>query len=267
MVGAGRTRSAGLLAAVVAVLGGACGPDPIPLGTPSEVLWWTDHETGTLADWEGSNPFAGTIWVISGSATTATGPARSGLRSLQATITTRGLGSPVSAAMVQKQGLLPQELYYSAWFYLPAAVRPTNFLILFKLRSRTNANDPATEVEVYDLEIRTNTDGTLSLALFDHMTNSGTPFNAGPAISVGRWFHLEAFLRATQDASGRLDVWMDGVPVLTPKVGVTMPSPYIEFSVGAVSEDMTPTTGSVLVDDAAISTRRLGPSAPFWRGL
>jgi hypothetical protein len=83
---------------------------------------------------------------------------------------------------------------------------------------------------------------------------------------VGRWFQTEAFFRAANDATGRLQVWFDGT-LIYDLTEPTTPSDYVEWSVGAIAEIITPAPATLYVDDAAISTARLGPDYPvFWRG-
>jgi hypothetical protein len=64
-----------------------------------------------------------------------------------------------------------------------------------------------------------------------------------------------------------LSVWVDGELLFDLTDTPTMPSTYAEWGVGGVADVITPPRATSYVDDAAISTRRLGPDFPiFWRG-
>jgi hypothetical protein len=83
---------------------------------------------------------------------------------------------------------------------------------------------------------------------------------------AGRWFQTEACLRAAADATGQLTVWFDGTLVFDVAGQAVMPSSYVAWNVGAVAEVISPAPATLYVDDAAISSERLGPSYPvFWR--
>ena len=65
----------------------------------------------------------------------------------------------------------------------------------------------------------------------------------------------------------RLTIWFDGVQVFDQSGIPTMPSSLIEWDVGGVTEAIVPDPATMFIDDACVSTRRLGPSFPvFSRG-
>jgi len=80
-----------------------------------------------------------------------------------------------------------------------------------------------------------------------------------PALPIGRWFHLEVFLRVATDATGGLAIWQDGIQVFDLTGVSTTVSPWVSWSVGNIAEQLSPETVTVYVDDAAISPDRLGP--------
>jgi hypothetical protein len=81
-------------------------------------------------------------------------------------------------------------------------------------------------------------------------------------IRVGRWFHLEAFVRGSVD-DGAVRLWLDGELVFD--FGGSMdPSNGLLFTLGGGSEQLEGGEAVVYIDDAAVTRRRLGPeSGPF----
>jgi len=251
-----------VVTSVVSVAVCSCGP--ADLGQSPDILWWTDHETGDFSDWDNG----GYHWTSEGGVldiASSPEPARSGTHSLLSSVTSPGAGTQSGAQASRSVGL-PTEAYYSAWFYFPQAISSTNYWLFSKFRSRTDPNDDTTIVNTWDLDVMTDSNGSMSFALYHHA--NGSQLNAAsPSVPIGRWFQVESFLRATDDTSGRLSVWIDGVQAFDVSGQATMPSSYIEWSVGGISEVISPSPTTMYVDDAAISTSRLGPNYPvFWRG-
>jgi hypothetical protein len=241
----------------------ACGSKPVDLGPDPQILWWTDYETADFSDW--TRDGRGSTWVAAGgSVEVASDYARSGTHSMRSVVVSPGLGTQ-SSGMARRSDGLPAEAYYSAWFYVPAPITATDYWLFSKFRSRTVASDPNTFVDVWDIDIRVQ-EGAMHFALYHHDSGDEQAL-VTPLVPVGRWFQLEAFMRPTPDASGRLSVWIDGTLLFDLVDTPTMPTTYVEWSVGAVAETVTPPRVTLYVDDAAISTRRLGPEFPvFWRG-
>lgn len=255
------TRRSLALVALGALATGAC-TEPVNLGESPEILWWTDHETGDLSDW--TRDGGGTWTMGGGTVEPALGLARSGKYALRSSVTSSS-DALRSAGIGIREGLMPEEACYSAWFFLPTAVTTTSFWLFFKFRSRTVADQPTTDVDMWDVDVVSASDGGLVLSLFRRDRDEEVA-SSSVSVPVARWFQLEACLRAASDATGKLAVWLDGQPAFALDAQFTMPSQYVEWNVGNVAQGITPSTASIYVDDAAVSSRRLGPDYPvFWR--
>ncbi len=68
-----------------------------------------------------------------------------------------------------------------------------------------------------------------------------------PSIPVGQWFQVEAFLRATNDSTGQITIWLNGTLIFNPLPQPTMPSSYIEWVVGGATETINPIQPSCLL--------------------
>ena len=260
----------GLLVSFVAAALATCGCAPADVGQDPNFIWWTDHETGNLADWDQG----GSHWTYpQGQAdlevVTLPNPTRSGKYSLMSSVRSQSTGTQ-AAAQALRTGGLPTEAYYSAWYYLPSPITQTTYWAFFQYRSRTDAADDSTALNVWDLEVLVDDNGAMYLSLYLHAFGSVSTARTDahtPSIPIGQWFQVEAFLRAVNDTTGRLTIWLNGTQIFDVKPQATMPSDYIEWVVGGLSESINPDPAVVFVDDAAVTKRQLGPNFPvFWRG-
>lgn len=226
------------------------------------MLWWTDHETGDLSDWLSES---GDTWTANGGALDlVSSPVRSGRYALRANVAS-GAGGIASAAIGIRGALTPNEACYSAWYFIPTRITTTGFWLFFKFRSRQVADQPNTDVDMWDLDVVTADNGSLVLSLYRH-DREEVLAGLDTSVPIGRWFQLEACLLAANDDTGHLAVWLDGQRVFELNAQLTMPSQYVEWNVGSIAREITPMSASIYVDDAALSTRRLGPDFPvFWR--
>ncbi len=80
-------------------------------------------------------------------------------------------------------------------------------------------------------------------------------------LSVGRWVHIEAFLKQSDAGTGRFTVWQDGVQIFD-FTGITTkyPGGRQDWSVNAYGDGINPSSVVTYIDDAAISTIRIGPN-------
>jgi hypothetical protein len=197
-----------------------------------------------------------------------TTPVRSGHFALRSIVVSPTNGAPRSGAIAQRTGIMPVDAYYSAWYYVPAAVSLTDYWLFFKFRSRADASDATTPSDdVWDFDFLPGTNGAMEFALFGHVKRENEPALIVLPVPIGRWFQVEAFLRATNDNTGRLTIWVDGTSIFDVQARPILPSLFVEWQVGGITESVTPPMATFYVDDAAISTRRLGPEYPiFWRG-
>lgn len=244
----------------------ACSQGASDLGPSPDILWWTDHETGDLSDWQRDG---GSMWTAAGGQLdVVTSPIRSGRYALRSAVTSSP-GGVLSEAVAQRAGEMLVDAYYSAWYFVPAAATTTSYWLFFKFRSRCAAGDPsAGAAEVWDLDFLPDANGGMQFALYGHVNRANESPVAVPNVPIGRWFQIEAFLRPTNDNTGQLTIWEDDTKIFDIQDRPTMPSGRcVEWSVGGITGIITPVSATFYVDDAAISTRRLGPDYPvFWRG-
>lgn len=228
------------------------------LGHAPEFLWWSDHESGDLRDW--TDDGAGYAWTNEGgSLELVSQPTRSGHFAVRASVVATNDEGRISSALLSRRDAVPQPAYFSAWFYVPQTITSTSYWLLFKFRSTSGT-------ELWDLDISAPPEGfsELRIRLYGHQLGMDVPSLSGrqPVLPMARWFQIEAYYRAAADASGQLSIWLDGDRVFEIAGRATAPDANVEWGVGAATEMMIPSSASLYVDDAAITTERLGPGFP-----
>ncbi len=190
-------------------------------------------------------------------------PSRSGRCAVQSQVVPQPAGT-ISGAMLIDPGPIPSDAYESAWFFVPEAIASVGYWVFFKLGSRTVPDDPATGVDVWDFNLQPTAAGGLEVAIIPRATGTAPPqLLADASVPIGRWFQIEAHLRASPDADGVLELWRDDT-LLYQVRGPTAPSAAVSWSVGGGCEQLTSPAAVVDIDDAAVARRRLGPNFPIF---
>jgi hypothetical protein len=168
---------------------------------------------------------------------------------------------------------LPNSAYYSAWFFIPehVSVGQQSGWNIFQWKTGYFNGTQRTARALYwhDLDDYGN---ELYLELFTRVNSSGT-WVSGWAdniavspipVPIGQWFHLESYYKWDSTGNGRVTSWLDGVKIwdiggLTTEFDWPYNVYKREWTVNNYARETTPTTHTLYVDDAAVSTTRLGP--------
>ena len=253
--------TAAVAAFAVWALGAGCGRT-LDLGMDPDFVWWTDHETANLDDWTRGGASSGSTYATGGGAiSVATGVARSGRYAL---VSTAGAAGATSAGQATRRNS-NEAAYYGAWFFLPTAATPATYWVFFSFHSTDDAgNDSA----LWDLKLADASGGALGLQLLRHDTGNVTP--AAPlTVPLGRWFQVQAFFRPATDATGALRIWLDGTLAFDVEGATLNPgasSSGVAWTIGTITDGLTPAPATLYADDAFIATRQIDVRAPpFWR--
>lgn len=226
----------------------------------SDLLWTARFEGGTLDEWTGAP--GGAVSVLPsppGRIQVSSDHVHSGQFAAELFIEA-GPGAGQQDAVLARQAGLPAAGYYSAWYNLPVTVQVSGFWVIFKLRQRAVADDPATTGELFDIDLVNAADGGMTLQVFDFRSGTAIPPTVPVVVPVGAWFQIEAYYRNAPDASGALTVWFNGQAVLDLRGAATSPTPWIEWDVVSVGQDLTPAAATLFADDCAVSRQRVGPN-------
>lgn len=234
----------------------ACGEN-IDVG--SDVLWTARFEGGTFDEWTSAPGGGAGASSPTGRIEVSGDHARAGLFAAKLSVEAPS-GAGAQSAGMSRRGDLPAEGYYSAWYYLPQMAHVGQYWVIFKLRRRAVADDPTSEGELFDVGLGNDANGEMSLHLFDHRVDAIVPMQVpGQVVPIGVWFQIEAYYRNAPDSTGALAVWFDGQPVVDLQGAATSPTPWVEWDVLSLGNDLTPTGPTLFVDDCALSRRRVGP--------
>lgn len=160
---------------------------------------------------------------------------------------------------------LPNEAYYSAWYYIPQFIEGNNSIMQWKqavVDEFDANNNPVhqTRKKTFSITLRDmepHLSGKISQEGFFVPTIINQ--SSGASVPVGQWFHLEAYYKWHTQQQGAVIAWLDGQEILRLE-DYTTQSEHVEwieyprqFTVNnyMVSDDGTSPV-VIYIDDAAI---------------
>ena len=254
-----------VVAACVALGGPACGRH-VYLGALADgstggsdagnggILWQALFENGDLSEWTGDGN--GGIYMDA----RATAPAASAQNSHRgrfsgiATFAPMGLTS--WSYLYRDQPSLP-EAYYGAWFFIPTTLQINSWLSVHHFGYHPTAGSADT-MPVWDFHVYPTSDGSLAARLYESSTIKNFEQPNPVPVPTATWVHFEIFYRKAADATGEIIVWQDGVQILDVTNALTAPTDFVQWDAGGGSNDIAPSPAAVYLDDATISTTRVG---------
>lgn len=151
-----------------------------------------------------------------------------------------------------REGVLPIEAYYSAWYYVPSDLPSAHDWNLFHFAG----GKPGTLLHgLWDVSMDDSAGNGLAVYIYGAVKSNGHFGQAdSKPIPKDRWFQLEFYLKRAADATGEVALYQDGEELIRRASIVTDDSPFGEWYVGnyAGSLDDTSSTVSVYVDDVTI---------------
>jgi hypothetical protein len=235
----------------------------------AEIVWSADHETGDLSHWYADDG-GGEFNSGNGTSTASQDIARSGQYSVRATI---DMPQPPGQSAVRlfrwKESRAFPEACYSAWYYFPQRYVPAEWWNVFSFKSRNGeANDA-----FWQIQIGNRPDGSMHFYLTwwgpplegPHPGESGLRHYAQwlREIPVGRWTHLEVYLRQSTAFDGQIMVWQDGLPLFNVnnvRTRYASANGDNEWSINNYTDSIQPTPATFYVDDAEIRTTDTRPA-------
>jgi hypothetical protein len=274
--------------------GGSSSPiSSVTLPSAAKVVWSDGFETGDTSKWyfpeNGPHGSYGGGEFNNGDVDTLASNERPRTGNWSGKMTIKSFsGSPGTRMFRWLEPRQHREAYYSAWIYIPVNYTLTGdpatgkFWNLMQFKSRTQDNsriDP-----VWALYVDKRSDGNLCLKAgwgwggvqlagpYQGNNVSGKWFFQEAAnLPVGRWFHLEIFLRQSSAYDGRMTVWQDGVQIFDLNNIITSYKncnynnwcAANEWGVNLYSDGLSPVPATIYIDDVVIATgARVGPSRP-----
>jgi hypothetical protein len=240
---------------------GTAPTEPAPSPTPpasspsaSDVLWFADHESGTMAQWWANS--CGGIYNNGGAtASTSTRVARNGRYAAQMTI--QNVSSDQGARLFRWcESRSNTELFYSTWMYFPTTHQATaGWWNVFQYKSKT----PTRHDPFFILNIGNTSSGAMRFYLYDWQERRSYQQSVA-VLPVGRWVHVEVRYRSSSSTDGRVTVWQDGVQLFDVSgVRTRYSDGDLQWSLAHYTSAISPDPSTIYVDDVAISRTRLGP--------
>jgi Bacterial Ig domain/Polysaccharide lyase len=227
-------------------------------------VWSAGMEMGNLSEWSASWDSGLCIRPPSG---VSTAVARTGRYSMAMTIDTSA-GRAGCRQFRNEESLSGRAYYYGAWFYIPAHTKVTGrFWQIFQFKSRLPNASGSDPIWTFKIANRNDT-GAMHLILRWRADHLAGPFEGdGIArrtfrqtlvnVPVGRWFHLEAYLRQSGGYDGRITVWQDGIKLWKlDQVRTKYADGDQRWSVDNYSNGLSPSPHTIYVDDATVATAR-----------
>lgn len=223
----------------------------------SDILWSADHETGDITQWyypdtkEGNN---GGGEYNSGIADSLASQeqAHSGVWAAKMITTT----PPMSGTRLFRWNESHEyaELYYSVWYYFPERYSVPNWWDVFQWKSKAQSIDP-----FFILNVGNRPDGTMYFYLYDWQQRVSYDQSI-KNIPIGKWFQVEAFYKCRGDETGQVTFWQNGTLLFDVRnVKTRYANGDCQWSVNNYSDDLRPIPATIYIDDAVISTSRVGP--------
>ena len=176
-------------------------------------------------------------------------PARSGRKAAAFTITTDEDQDGEQTRCV-REGLLPRDAYYGAWFYIPGGTTSSGNWNLMHFRS---ASDETPLEGNWDVSLVSTDDGRLVPWLRDYVGGSMIPPSSDFEVPVDRWFSLTLRLLRESTATGAAALFLDGELVVERTDIVTDgEETWGQWYVGNLATDLTPSGSTIYVDDVSI---------------
>ena len=142
---------------------------------------------------------------------------------------------------------------------MPTFARPTTYWVFFSFHA--GASTP-----LWDLKLSALPDDTLALQLLHHDTGDVAALRAR-TVPLGRWFQVQALYETTGAPTDALRIWQDGELLYDIQGPEAAPVADLGWTVGTLTDGLTPSPTSLSIDDAFIATRQIdAQSGPFWRG-
>jgi hypothetical protein len=228
------------------VCGEASGGAPA-IGDPVAVPWSTGFED-RFCDYQLPAGFCYEDGDASYEIVTST--VHSGRRAAAFRVNTEG-GAERQQARCVRQGELPTAAYYGAWYFIPAAAETDGKVWnLFHFQGGDDVTDRLHNM--WDVSIMEGPDEDLQLVVYTPRVPRGFVADEPTPIPIGRWFHIEMFLKRAADETGRVALYQDGELLFEAADLVTDDASFAQWYVGNYSDGMTPPQSILYVDDVSI---------------
>lgn len=188
-------------------------------------------------------------------------PVHSGQYAAEISVVTGTDGGSQPQGRCFRQGIMPVEAYYGAWYFipnttpLPKPIEPATWNLFF---IQGNQGNPDTFHELWDVHLTTRPAG-LSLELFSKPFLPIESARFSPPVPIGRWFHVVLYLKRAKDKTGAVALYLgDDESGDVKAVEFTNlatdddTTAWAQWYVGNLASAMDPPESTVYLDDVTI---------------
>jgi hypothetical protein len=218
-----------------------------PVTDPIPIPWSTSFETG-LCDLDRARGFC--YGAPDASFGVVGSPTHTGTKALAFTVTPSDMNG--QQARCVREGALPQDAIYGAWFYVPAPATNTGNWNLMHFQGST---PPASPKGWWDVSFAPNAGGDLILQVVDYVGQS--PVNPPVHKSLSKmpaahWVHIEFRWNRATDTSGEVDLYQDGEEVVSMPGVATDDADWGQWYFGNLATALDQPDSTIYVDDISI---------------
>jgi hypothetical protein len=145
-----------------------------------------------------------------------------------------------------REGMLPREARYGAWFYIPVLANNTGNWNLMHFQGGDDLHN------LWDVSLGSADDGSLYAYVLDFLNGAFRTPDPAPDIPIGSWFQLEFRLRRAADATGEVALYQDGELLMELTGLLTDDTDFGQWYVGNYADGLTPPDSTIYVDDVMI---------------
>jgi hypothetical protein len=172
--------------------------------------------------------------------------AHSGRASAAFRISTAGAGQQSRCV---REGILPSEAYYGAWFLIPESVDRAVNWNLMHFRGGDDLHG------LWDVTVGRAADGGLFLYVFDFLHQTMRMREGAPRLPVGEWFRVVFFLRRAADDTGEVRLYQDDQLLLRLTNIATDDSSWGQWYSGNFANALSPSDATIYMDDVTIDSK------------
>lgn len=219
--------------------------DDGPALNPVEVPWSTSFDLG-LCDYQLAQGFC--YADEDASYEIVDSPVRSGRTAAAFSVSTE---SGRSGTRCVREGILPNDAIYGAWFWIPEKIEPRSNWNLMHFQDSDQPGNPQQQYR-WDVSIGTNDDDELSLHVLEFPTRDRFTPAVATTIPIGEWFHVELRWRRADAPDGQVTLFQDGVPILDLTEIDASGFEWGQWHVGNLADELEPANSTIYVDDVGI---------------
>lgn len=154
-----------------------------------------------------------------------------------------------------REGVLPVEAYYGAWFYVPSELTLSGAHDWNILHFQGGpSNTPPPQHNLWDVSMDDSAGNGLEAFIYDAIHDEHYGQTDPRPVPTDRWVHFEFYWKRATDATGEVALFQDGEEIVRRSGIVTDDSPFGAFYVGNYTASLTQatTTVTLYVDDVTV---------------